>query len=172
MTRSFLLTVLLINLSFAFAQSGGGASGGASGGAADVTGGSDAVSPEEFATLQTATYEVYPTEVGDVNGVVQVVENVDGGARVVVTLLETEGNRAYPAHFHAGDCGSGGEIVYPLEAVPSSAEGNTAAEVTTVDTSVFDIINRDLYINIHQPGDLSTILACGEVGLGANAQWR
>jgi len=156
-------------------QAGQGTTGGAVTGGA-MTGGSDAgtdtsgaVSPEEFASLQTATYEIYPSEGFDVNGTVQVAENVDGGARVTVTLQNTEDGQMYPSHFHEGDCGSGGEIVYPLEPLPGGPE----SIVTEVDASVFDIINSDLYINIHRsPDDLGTIVACGEVGLGANDQWR
>ena len=127
------------------------------------------VSPEEFATLQTAYYEIYPTEGFNVNGTVQVTENPDGGARVTVTLQNTEDGQLYPSHFHAGDCGTGGAIVYPLEPIP----GGPQSIVTHVEASVFDIINQDLHINIHRsPDDLQTIVACGEVGLGANEQWR
>lgn len=134
-----------------------------------MTGGSGAVSPEEFATLQTAAYEIYPSEGFNVNGTVQVAENVDGGARVTVTLQDIDAGQMYPSHFHEGDCGSGGEIIYPLEAIP----GDNGSIVTNVGASVFDVINSDLYINIHRsPDDLGTIVACGEVGLGANDQWR
>lgn len=161
-----LLILSLISLTLTLAQqdaTGGDMSSSATGGSL-----SGAVSPEEFATLQTAVYEIYPTEASDVNGAVQVAENPDGGARVAVTLKNTETGLMYPAHFHRGDCGTGGDIIYPLEPIP----GGPQSAVTTVDTGVFDIINSDLYINIHQPDDLSTIFACGEVGLGANDQWR
>lgn len=132
---------------------------------------SDAVSPEEFATLQTASYKIYPTEGFDVGGTVQVTEDVDvgGNARVAVTLLNTESGQLYPSHFREGDCGSGGEIIYPLEPIPGGPE----SVVTSIAGSVFTVINSDLYINIHRsPDDLETIVACGEVGLGANDQWR
>ena len=74
----------------------------------------------------------------------------------------------YPSHFRTGDCGTGGDVVYPLEIIP----GGSGSTVTTVDARVFDIINSDLYINIRSPDDMSVIVACGEVGLGANARWR
>ncbi len=128
----------------------------------------DVVSPEEFATLQTAFYEIYPTENSTIEGTVQVTENADGGARATVTLQNADDGLMYPSHFHTGDCGTGGGIVYPLEPIPGGPE----SIVTTVDASVFDVINSDLYINIHSPDDMSVIVACGEVGLGANAQWR
>lgn len=128
------------------------------------------VAPEAFyeSSLQTAAYEIYPTEGNSGNGIVQVTENPDGMARAVVTMLGLEQGVMYPAHFHEGDCGSGGGIVYPLEPVP----GGKFTNVSEIDGTVFDVINADLYINIHDPNDLSNILACGEVGLGANAQWR
>lgn len=129
----------------------------------------DTVSPEEFETLQTAFYQIYPTESFNVDGVVQVTEDPDGGARVTVTLRDTDSGQMYPSHFHAGDCGSGGAIVYPLELIP----GGPDTVVSRIDASVFDVINSDLHINIHQsPDNLGTIVACGEVGLGANEQWR
>lgn len=103
-----------------------------------MTGGSGAVSPEEFATLQTAAYEIYPSEGFNVNGTVQVAENVDGGARVTVTLQDIDAGQMYPSHFHEGDCGSGGEIIYPLEAIP----GDNGSIVTNVGASVFDVIIR------------------------------
>jgi len=118
--------------------------------------------------LQTAAYEIYPSAGFDVNGTMQVTENVDGGARDAVTLQDTESGRMYPSHSHTGDCGSGGEIIYPLEPIPGGPE----SMVTTIEASVFDVINSDLYINIHEPDDLSAIVACGEIGLGASDPWR
>ena len=102
-----------------------------------------AVSPEEFATLQTAFYEIYPTENSNIDGTVQVTENADGGARATVTLQNAEDGMMYPSHFHTGDCGTGGEIVYPLEPIP----GGPDSIVTTVDASVFDVIKLRL---VHQ----------------------
>lgn len=164
-----LSTVLLSGASFALAQEDMGQRGSEMTGGSGGEGVAGAVSLEEFASLQTATYEIYPTEGHNVNGTVQVTEDLDSGARVTVTLQNAEAGQLYPSHFHQGDCGSGGVIVYPLETLPGGPE----SIVTHIDASVFDVINSDLYINIHRsPDDLETIVACGEVGLGANDQWR
>lgn len=58
---------------------------------------------------------------------------------------------------------------------PARTFEDTAFEVgfdADVFESGFSDPDYNRYVNIYQPGNLSTILACGEVGLGANAQWR
>lgn len=56
----------------------------------------------------------------------------------------------------------------PLELIPGGPE----SIVTDVEASAFKVISSDLYISIHEPDGLSTIVACGEIGLGTNDQWR
>lgn len=128
----------------------------------------DPASPEVPASLTTAFYAFYPTENSSISGMVQVTEDLDMGARVSVTALGTEAGVMYPAHFHAGDCGSGGDIIYPLEGLA----GGDQSPVSNIDATVEEIINSNLYVNIHDPNDMSVILACGEVGMGANEQWQ
>ena len=140
-------------------MTGGGVTG------SDMTGGA---SSEEQGLLETVFYEIYPNEGYDVEGTVQVVENAEtGGARVVISLQNTTEGEVHPAHFHAGSCGDGGDIIVPLESV----DGESGSSVTDTDTSFEEITSSDFYINIHlSPEELSTIVACGEVGQGAGDQ--
>jgi hypothetical protein len=120
----------------------------------------DTSSQDVPTTLTTASFNIYPTENSTIEGTVQIMETTDQGTRVAVTLLNTETGQLYPAHFHDGDCGSGGEIVYPLEPLP----GGPDSVVSFVDAPFSKVMNSDLYINVHQsPDNLETILACGEV---------
>ena len=137
----------------------------------DMTGGdmsngdmSGGASSEEQGLLETVFYEIYPNEGYDVEGTVQVVENSEtGGARVVISLQNTAEGNVHPAHFHAGDCGTGGDIIVPLESV----DGASGSSVTDTDTSFDEITASDFYINIHlSPEEISTIVACGEAGEG------
>ena len=99
-------------------MTGGSMSGG------DMSGG---VSGEEQNLLETVFYEIYPNEDYDVEGTVQVVENAEtGGARVVISLQNTSEGDLHPAHFHAGSCVDGGDIIVPLESV----DGASGSSVT------------------------------------------
>ena len=131
----------------------------------DTTGGAGS---EEQGLLETVFYEIYPNEGYEVEGTAQVVEDTEtGGARVVVSLQNTSPGDTHPAHFHAGSCGDGGDIIVPLESI----DGESGSSVTDTDASFEEITSSDFYVNIHlSPDELSTIVACGEVGQGAGDQ--
>ena len=79
---------------------------------------------------------------------------------VIISVTGAEGNTR-PAHLHAGNCGSGGGVVTPLEPVDSE----TGLSVTVTTASYFDITTGDYHLNIHASlEDLGTLIACGEVG--------
>ena len=130
----------------------------------EMTGGASS----EEGLLETVFYEIYSNEGYDVEGTVQVVENAEtGGARVVISLQNTSEGEIHPAHFHAGSCGDGGDIIVPL----TSVDGESGSSVTDTDTSFDEVTSTDFYINIHlSPDEISTIVACGEVGEGAGDQ--
>ena len=110
-------------------------------------------------------YQVLPVDGSGVRGSVLVSDYGFDGAIVVILLSGTPVDGVHPAHFHAGDCGSGGDIVVPLENV----NGRSGLSVTTTDTPYDDVVNGNYYLNIHlSPDNMGTIVACGEVG--ANAQ--
>lgn len=118
--------------------------------------------PEEFDTLRTQSYQIYAVDGSGVTGTVQVTERAveEGGTRVTISLEGTSAGGLHPAHFHAGNCGSGGPIVVPLESV----EGARGASVTHSEASFDAVVEGDHYLNIHlSPEALNTIVACGEV---------
>lgn len=86
---------------------------------------------------------------------------------ISILLQGTPQGAVHPAHFHAGNCGSGGDVVVPL----NSIDGTTGISRTIVDVPYGVIMGNDHYLNIHlSPDDMGTIAACGEVGTGAMAQ--
>ncbi|MEM7736677.1 MAG: fasciclin domain-containing protein [Deinococcota bacterium] len=97
-----------------------------------------------------------------VTGSVLLSDYGNGFTVVTIALQGTPVGGSHPAHFHAGNCGSGGDIVVPLENV-NGASGFS----TTVTPVPFDnIISGDHYLNIHlSDQQLDVIVACGEVGL-------
>ncbi len=114
---------------------------------------------------RSVRYEIRPIDDSGVSGSVLV---LDYGTEtvVVVSVKGTQAGGVHPAHFHAGDVGSGGPIVVPLEDV----DGANGLSITVTDTPYDAIIEGDHYINLHaSPDDLGTIVASGEVGAGATA---
>ena len=121
--------------------------------------------PAVPAQVRRTRYQVLPVDESGVRGSVLVSDYGLGGSVVVILLSGTPVDGVHPAHFHQGDCGSGGEIVVPLENV----NGRSGLSVTTTDAPYDDIVSGNYYLNIHlSPDDMGTIVACGEVG--ANAQ--
>lgn len=95
-------------------------------------------------------------EYEDVRGMANIFDNGDGTSRVVITLNNAPDGE-HPAHIHAGNCDSNGEIVYPLESV---VDGISESEV---DASVDELLSEDYYVNVHLSMDeISTIIACGD----------
>lgn len=118
--------------------------------------------------LRSASYAVAPEGGSGVSGVVFVADYGTGsgvGGTVVVVALSGLGEAGtHPAHFHAGDCGSGGGVVVPLEPV----DGLTGLSVSVTETTYDAIIGGNHHLNVHRsPADMATIIACGEVGEGA-----
>ncbi len=111
--------------------------------------------------VQRTRYQVLPVDGSGVRGSVLVSDYGFEGAVVVILLSGTPVDGVHPAHFHLGDCGSGGDIVVPLENV----NGRSGLSVTTTDASYDDIVSGNHYLNIHlSPDSMGTIVACGEVG--------
>ena len=78
-----------------------------------------------------------------------------------ILVTGTEAGGDHPAHFHAGDCGGGGDIVVPL----SNVAGVSGLSVTTMTAPYDVIVDGDHYLNLHlSSGQMDTIVACGEVG--------
>ncbi|MEM6428797.1 MAG: fasciclin domain-containing protein [Deinococcota bacterium] len=111
---------------------------------------------------RSVRYPVGSLSGSGVTGSVLLSDYGSGFTVVTIALQGTPLGGNHPAHFHAGNCGSGGDIVVPLENV-NGASGFS----TTVTPVPFDnIISGDHYLNIHlSDQQLDVVVACGEVGL-------
>lgn len=107
-------------------------------------------------------YGLAPVGGSNVRGSV-LVSDYDSTTVVVIAVSGTPVDGDHPAHFHAGNCGSGGSIVVPL----NNVRGATGFSVTTTDAPFDAIVQGDHYLNIHlSQANMATIVACGEVGAG------
>jgi hypothetical protein len=124
------------------------------------------VKPEEFATsMRTEGYGIFAVSGSNVYGQIQVAEEADGTARVIVTLNNIQRGERYPLELFQGDCGPGRPSLVKLNDVPSvPADPTASATYTTLSYDQIAKGNNFVYV-YHLDG---TILACGEVGLGAN----
>ncbi len=114
---------------------------------------------------RSVRYGISPQGASGVTGSVLISDYGVDQTVVVLSLSGTPQGGNHPAHFHVGDCGEGGEVVIPLENV----NGTSGFSVSTVDASFETIVDNDHAVKIHlSPDNISTIVACGEVGLGAN----
>jgi uncharacterized surface protein with fasciclin (FAS1) repeats len=98
-----------------------------------------------------------------INGLV-IVKGDTRNSTVTVLMQGTPAGGKHPMHFHAGNCDSNGDVVIPL----NDLDGTTGTSRTVVNVPYGTIVGGDHYLNIHLSAeDMGTIVACGEVGLGA-----
>ncbi len=115
----------------------------------------------ETAALRSVRFPLEELGGSGVSGSVLVADYGFDNAVATILVKGTEGAGGdHPAHFHAGDCGSGGDIVIPLNDVSDSS----GLSVTTVTAPYDVIVDGDHYLNIHSSTSLDVIVACGEVG--------
>jgi hypothetical protein len=124
------------------------------------------VKPEEFATsMRTEGYGIFAVSGSNVYGQIQVAEEADGTARVIVTLNNIQRGERYPLEIFQGDCGPDRPLLIRLNDVPSVPADPTAS--TTYTTLSYDqIAKNNNFVYVYGPD--GRVLACGEVGLGAN----
>ena len=112
--------------------------------------------------MRSVRYPVASQGGSGVLGSVLLADYGDGITVVTIALQGTPPSGNHPAHFHAGNCGSGGDIVVPL----NNVNGATGFSSTVTNVPFDAIIGGDHYLNIHLSSDqIATIVACGEVGL-------
>ena len=138
------------------------------GGETGNTGGAASGAPEdEFTSPRAASYALSPVAGSGISGNLQVSEEFESGTRLTVTLTGIPQGGDHAVALFEGDCGPDREEVAQLESV-NAADGNPNASVTDSDLG-FDTIteaNHFLYVYAEEVG--SEVVACGEVGLGAN----
>lgn len=89
------------------------------------------------------------------------VTDVEGKAKVVVSLTGTQASAAEPAHLHMGTCANLGEPKFPLTPVVNGAS-ETVLEVSVDEISA----NLPLALNIHKSEtEMDANVACGDLVL-------
>jgi hypothetical protein len=126
------------------------------------------VKPEEFETsIRTAGYGIFAVNNSGIGGQMQVSEDAEVGTNIIVTLDGIEVGKYYDMELRQGDCGPDRELLTPLEPVPSVA-GDPRASFTYTSFTFEQIAEANNFIYVYAPDNSETVVACGEVGLGAN----
>ncbi len=126
----------------------------------------NAAGPAPGQNPRAASYALSPVAGSGVSGNLQVSENLTGGTRLTVSLVGIEAGGDYAAVLYRGDCGPDREEVARLENV-NAADGDPYSSVTESPLSYDAVTGADHFLYVlGEPGD--RVLACGEVGLGAN----
>jgi CHRD domain len=126
------------------------------------------VKPEEFATsMRTEGYGIFPVNGGSVSGQIQVAEEADGTARVIVTLRNFDIGQRFPLEIRQGDCGPDRPLLISLNDLPSVMDDPTVSWTATP-LRYEDIAEGNNFIYVYAPDYSGAVVACGEVGIGAN----
>ncbi|MEX2535255.1 MAG: hypothetical protein WD273_06590 [Trueperaceae bacterium] len=113
---------------------------------------------------RSASYAVGPSSGSGLSGTLVISDFGEELSVVVLALEGTSPGDAHPSHFHVGDCGSGGGVDVPLAVV----DGGSGLGVSVVRMAYDDLLAQDYHVNAHRSAaDMGTIVACGEVGAGA-----
>lgn len=126
------------------------------------------VKAEEFETqIPTAAYGIFAVGGSGISGQVQVSGQVEGGTRIALSLTGAEARKTYPTELRSGDCGPDGTLLRQLNDFPLGVVDPGASETTTT-LSFEEIVEANNYLTIYAADGSGTVIACGEVGLGAN----
>ena len=126
------------------------------------------VRAEEFETqIPTASYGVFAVGDSGIAGQVQVVGRVEGGTRLVLSLQGAQAGERYPVDIRSGDCGPDGEVLLQLNDFPLGLAEANAGE-TEAELGFSAITEENNYLSVYAPDGSGRVLACGEVGVGAN----
>ena len=147
----------------------GGNAGGDTGGADSSASGSavEGAPEDEFTSPRAASYALSPVAGSGISGNLQVSEEVDAGTRLTVTLTGIPQGGDHAVALFEGDCGPDRQEVAQLNSV-NAADGNPNASITDSDLSFEAIAEADHFLYVYAEDVGSEIVACGEVGLGAN----
>lgn len=122
---------------------------------------------QEFDTIGTETYYLASVDNSGVDGHVQAAETVEGMTRFVVTMNNVLPDYRYAVVLYEGDCGPDRPEVLRLGDI-NNTSGDPNSSITESEISFETLTNGNyfMYVFAGEPG--SQILACGEVGVGAN----
>lgn len=134
---------------------------------------------QESSAPRTGSYGLFPLEGSAVQGTLQLTEDfAEGGVRAIVTLSSVSQGQLYLPVMFRGTCGPDRELVTQLPAV-GSFSNDPYVSISHLDVSFDEIAGNEFFMYLF-PGDtlpaeteagtveVSTAVACGQVGLGAN----
>lgn len=123
-------------------------------------------------TTVDLSYDLVDTAYAGVSGTVEFEELDNGDIQATIDLGTTaEAGASYPAHIHAGDAGSNGEIVVPLDNVvdgESVTTFNALEDGTTV--TIESLETYDGYVNVHLPDNLDIVVASANIGANTEVE--
>ena len=122
---------------------------------------------QQFQGPSTASYGLFQVAGSDINGQVQLTEDVQGGTKFVVTLVNIDEGQEYPMAMYRGDCGPDREQVLELDPVGEFPD-DPYASVTETELTLSDVTSDDYFIYVFRDTMGGEVVACGEVGVGAN----
>ncbi len=115
------------------------------------------------ASTNSVTYPIAAVGGSGVSGTATL-DRVGSQTLVTVNLQGTPAGGDHPAHIHVGDCEPMGGVAYPL----TNVDGTTGASSTVLDVSLTTLLEGNFALRVHlAPDQISTVVACGELGGGA-----
>lgn len=120
----------------------------------------------------TGTSKVYAlNSVGSytVNGTAKFFERVNGEALAILDLTNTVPNSQHPAHIHANDIATTGNVIFTFSPVNGDT-GLSATNVSQLNSGTAfgydDVLAVDGYINVHlSAAQLTEVVAQGNIGI-------
>ncbi len=122
---------------------------------------------QELETIGTASYYLASVENSGVDGHVQIAEKLEGGSRIIVTMNNVLPDYRYAVVLYEGDCGPDRPETLRLGDI-NNTSGDPNSSITESELRFDELTQGDyfMYVFAGEPG--TQILACGEVGIGAN----
>ena len=122
---------------------------------------------EEFETIGTETYYLASVANSGVDGYIQIAETYEGGSKLVVSMKGTLPDYRYAVVLYEGDCGPDRPATSRLGDINNSS-GDPNTSITESELSFDTLTQGNYFMYVFAGEPASQILACGEVGVGAN----
>jgi hypothetical protein len=123
----------------------------------------------DIGTPRTESYGLFAVNNSGVNGNMQIMTE-GNRVKITTTIYNMQPGQRHAVALFEGDCGPDRPLVAQLETVPN-LEGDLYSSITYTNIPFEQITggNHFAYVYAGDSVDQADIVACGEVGLGANA---
>jgi hypothetical protein len=118
-------------------------------------------------TGESITYELQEASDSGISGQVRFEERNNGNTLSTIELTGTADGFEYEAHIHYNSVADGGGIAFPFNNVDGTtgvSVSNIRAGQTDDNLSYSTILEFDGHVNVHDPDDLSILVAQGNIG--------